>query len=288
MLNRTVFRDDQDRVRDIWRVLGGMFAAWVLEISARVLYGMVPRACRSPMADEWIEWLAVLLAAWLCLRLEGESLASLGFGFDGRWFRELGLGVLAGGGIIGATALIVLALGGFHWIRTPGAGLGPVLRGGVLYLAVALAEETYYRGYPFQRLVRGTGVVAAQVLFALYFAHDHWGNPGMHGATLAWATLNIGLAAILLGLAWIRTGSLALPIGLHLGWNWIQGSLLGFGVSGLTDTPGAWTPVFHGRPAWLTGGAFGLEASLPCALVCGAAILILARWEGRMKAPPES
>jgi hypothetical protein len=38
--------------------------------------------------------------------------------------------------------------------------------------------------------------------------------------------------------------------------------------------------VFHGRPEWLTGGAFGLEASLPCVLICGAAILCLWRWKG--------
>jgi hypothetical protein len=88
------------------------------------------------------------------------------------------------------------------------------------------------------------------------------------------------LAAILLGLCYLRTRSLALPIGLHLGWNWAQGSLLGFGVSGTTEVQGLWRPVFHGRPEWLTGGAFGLEASLPCALVCGLAIFLLGRWKG--------
>jgi hypothetical protein len=108
----------------------------------------------------------------------------------------------------------------------------------------------------------------------------HWGNPGMHGATKIWATVNIALAAVLLGLCYLRTRSLALPIGVHLGWNWAQGSLLGFGVSGTTDIKGLWTPVFHSKPEWLTGGAFGLEASLVCTLVCGVAILGLWRWKG--------
>ena len=101
----------------------------------------------------------------------------------------------------------------------------------------------------------------------------------MTGASVAWGTLNIALAAVLLGLCWRRTGSLALPIGVHLGWNWTQGSLLGFGVSG-TTSQGWLTPLFHARPVWLSGGTFGLEASLPCALVCGAAILLLWRWKG--------
>jgi hypothetical protein len=89
------------------------------------------------------------------------------------------------------------------------------------------------------------------------------------------ACLNIGLASLLLGLAFLKTGSLALPIGVHLGWNWAQGPLLGFGVSGAGQR-GHWTPVFGGLPQWLTGGDFGLEASLPCAVACSAACLGLA------------
>jgi hypothetical protein len=137
------------------------------------------------------------------------------------------------------------------------------------------------RGYPFQRLVEGAGPWVGQLVFAALFALMHWGNPGMHGATRAWATVNIALAALLLGFCYLRTRSLALPIGVHLGWNWAQGSLLGFGVSGTTDIKGAWMPVFHGRPEWLTGGAFGLEASAICTLVCGAAVFGLWRWRGR-------
>ncbi len=115
-------------------------------------------------------------------------------------------------------------------------------------------------------------------MLAVFFALGHWGNPGMQGATKVWASLNIGLAAIMLGLAYLKTRSLALPIGLHLGWNWAQGTLLGFGVSGNAEV-GFLRPVFHGQPEWLTGGAFGLEASLPAILVLVAFILYLSRWK---------
>lgn len=52
--------------------------------------------------------------------------------------------------------------------------------------------------------------------------------------------------------------SLALPIGVHLGWNWAQGH---------------WTPILHERPTWLTGGPVGLEGSAVCAGVIGLLIL---------------
>jgi hypothetical protein len=79
----------------------------------------------------------------------------------------------------------------------------------------------------------------------------------------------------LLGLAYLRTESLAMPIGINLGWNWAQGSLLGFGVSGTGFAHGIWTPALAAKPHWITGGDFGLEGSLLCAPICLLAIAAL-------------
>lgn len=276
---RHAFLDDQGAVRNGWKVLG--FFALMLPLGALLggLFQLVPASARGLVPGPWIGALSTLAAAWICLRAEGAGLGSLGLRLDGRFLRDLAFGTLAGFALIALVAALVFAAGGFHWIRTPGQGVHDLLKGAWLYLAVACFEEILFRGYPFQRSVRGLGFLPAQLAFALFFALGHWGNPGMAGATKAWATLNIALAALLLALCWRRTGSLALPIGVHLGWNWTQGPLLGFGVSGTADQ-GWWTPVFHGRPEWLTGGAFGLEASLVCTLACGAAILAMWRWRG--------
>ena len=59
-----------------------------------------------------------------------------------------------------------------------------------------------FRSFVFQRLVAGTGVWIAQISLGLLFATGHWDNPGMHGATLAWATVELFLGAVLLGLAY--------------------------------------------------------------------------------------
>jgi uncharacterized protein len=124
-------------------------------------------------------------------------------------------------------------------------------------------------------------VTATQVLLALVFAVGHWGNPGMEGATMVLASISLGVGAILFGLAYLRTGSLALPIGMHLGWNWSQGNLLGFGVSGV-DQAGWWRPVFTGQPEWLTGGAFGPEASVLALVVDLIVLAVLWRWRGSL------
>jgi membrane protease YdiL (CAAX protease family) len=276
---RHVFLDDQGSVRNGWKVLEFAALLTALDFASAPLVQLWPAAWQIILPGRWFEVVISLVATWLCLRTEGNPLADVGLRLDRRFLAEVALGSLGGAALMLATAGLIHGLGGFHLVRDPGTGPAALAMGAWSFLAVACFEEVLFRGYAFQRAVRGLGFGGAQAVFALAFAYLHWDNPGMVGATRAWATLNIALAALLLGLCWRRTGRLALPIGVHLGWNWTQGNLLGFGVSG-TEAPGWWTPVFHGRPEWLTGGAFGLEASAACTLVCGAAILGLWGWRG--------
>jgi len=275
------FINKQGSVRSGWKVVGFFLLLMVVGLVFTLLAKLLHFGRGGGV--QWGVWIGVAMGAltsFLCVRLEKRSFQDLGFRLDRRWLVELLGGTLGGILLILVTALLVKGLDGFHWERTAGVGARQLLTAAAIFLGVGFNEEIIARGFPFQRLVEGAGPWVGQLVFAALFALGHWGNPGMHGATKLWATLNIGLAAILLGFCYLRTKSLALPIGVHLGWNWAQGSLLGFGVSGTTDIRGAWTPVFHGKPEWLTGGAFGLEASLICALVCGATIFGLWRWKG--------
>lgn len=275
----TCFINEQGSVRSGWKVLGFI----VLFMSLGIGISSIARAFHAPHLGSggvWISGAIMALTSLICVRLERRSFRDLGFHLGPRWVGELVVGTVGGILLILLTALLVRGLDGFHWERTVNIGPRQLLLAAGMFLGVAFNEELMSRGFPFQRLVEGAGPWVGQLVFAALFALMHWGNPGMHGATKIWATVNIGLAAILLGFCYLRTKSLAMPIGLHLGWNWAQGSLLGFGVSGTTDAKGLWTPVFHGKPEWLTGGAFGLEASLVCTLVCGAVIFALWRWKG--------
>jgi len=243
---------------------------------------------RLGLVEPFLGALAGLGASALAVRFERRSFRALGLALGGRWFREAGLGTLLGGLIMAAAALLLRAAGAFHWVPDPGGSLGGIALGFLLFLAVAVNEEVAFRGYPFQRLLEGIGPWPTQLLFAGAFAAIHLGNPGIATAGTALKAitlLNIALAAILLGLCYLRSGSLALPIGVHLGWNWAQGNLLGFGVSGTTLARGFWAPVLHNKPEWLTGGAVGIEGSIVCTLVCGLAILGLFLW--KHEADPE-
>jgi len=145
-----------------------------------------------------------------------------------------------------------------------------------LTVGVAAAEELLFRGVLFQRLVAGVGVWPAQIAIGLLFLLTHMGNPGMEGSVVFLAGLNIFLASLMFGQAFLRTGSLAMPIGLHFAANLTQGVVFGFGVSG-HEKPGLLAPRFLTDAEWLTGGAFGLEASLPGLAMVAITLAILLR-----------
>ncbi len=273
--------DSEGNLRNGWWVLIFVLLWKMAELIAGVMISFIPAAWISTRWIEPYSFGVVAIATVLTLRLRKEPLSTIGFRLDGRWVREaaagLGLGIL----LMLFTAGCVYAGHGVSFHRNPGSGGLTLLLGLWTFTWVALFEETLFRGFVFQRLSAGLGVGASQVLVGAWFAYAHWGNPGMQGATKLWATLNIGLASMLLGLAYVRTRSLALPIGIHLGWNWMQGNVLGFGVSGTTDEQGWFAPTFGSKPEWFTGGAFGLEASLPCAVICLAFIGLLFFWKPR-------
>ncbi len=225
---KQLFFDSNDRLRNGWWIL--FFIA--LMVASRFVYTPVSRALQDLGAHkEWLEPLrfAFLLGVtWLCVRLRREPLSSIGFVLDGRWAREFGVGSLVGVATALLAVAMIWAVGGVRLELDPSRSLAMLAYGAYLFLFVALFEETLFRGFVFQRLVAGAGIRVAQIALGLLFATSHWGNPDMHGATLAWATVELFLGAVLLGLAYLRTRSLALPIGIHLGWNWAQGHLLGF------------------------------------------------------------
>ena len=80
------------------------------------------------------------------------------------------------------------------------------------------------------------------------------------------------------GIAFIKTKSLAMPLGLHFMANFMQGTILGFGVSGNKEQS-LFKAVFEQCPDWLNGGAFGLEASVPGLISVIITTILLYRWK---------
>lgn len=179
-------------------------------------------------------------------------------------------GFAAGIGLFGIVIAILAASG--HY-RVIGAG-NPV----VLLLALvpwfsgAIMEELLFRGFIFRVLQNVAGTWIAVGISALLFGLLHAGNPG---ATL-FSSVAVGLeAGVLLAIAYAATNKLWLPIGIHAGWNYAEGTIFGTAVSGGTVKATFLQGVLTGN-SLMTGGKFGVEASIVAIPVCLAAAAMLA------------
>jgi membrane protease YdiL (CAAX protease family) len=203
------------------------------------------------------------------LAVDGLPPGGLGFhGKVGVAAAEAGLGTLGGVGVGLAALLLMVAFGGlgFRFTGTEGLVSG-ALAALWFFVLPAAAEEALFRGYPLQVMARAWGGPWALVISGVAFGLLHGRNPEVG----AFGLLNILGAGVFLGAIQLRTGSLWLASGVHLGWNWAHGFLADLPVSGLdvVDNP-ALAPVLDG-PEWITGGAFGPEAGLAGAVALWAA-----------------
>ena len=142
-----------------------------------------------------------------------------------------------------------------------------ILVGVVAIAAVAFGEEAAYRGYPIKNLAEGVakarwGMGIAVVIPAVFFGLAHATN---ENATWL-STFNIVIFGLLFGTGYVLTGELALPIGLHFAWDFVQGFVFGVVANGkeygsvlvLADDSSA--TLWTGRPYGAEGGLMGTAA----------------------------
>lgn len=196
--------------------------------------------------------------------MDKASVTSLGFEWKG-FARERSIGCLTGVFLCLVIAIVLWLMQLLQWYveDIPVQGLFTSF---IIMIAVALAEELVFRGYVLNNLMQSMKPQAALLLSAILFAILHSLNPNFNLT----AFLNILLAGLLLGINYIFTRNLWFSIMLHLSWNFVQGPVLGFKVSGL-ELPTLLQQNLRGS-ILLTGGEFGLEASWLAVIVFAIAI----------------
>lgn len=181
--------------------------------------------------------------------------------------REVLLGGGIGLGFILVSALLITAFGGYSFTWAGDSFMSVVRTAVVVQIGAAVTEELLFRGLALQALEQLWGSRAAIVITSLFFGVAHLGAPGAN----AWSALAIALeAGVLLGAAFLWRRNIWFVVGLHFAWNTTE-QLLGIPVSGHAPE-GLFTVDVHGS-ALLTGGSFGLEASIMPVLM-GVAIAI--------------
>jgi len=223
----------------------------------------------------------VLVLTWKALQRWIERRPDREFALPGAG-RELGVGLLTGFLLFSAMTGIVALLGGFEVLGLRGQG--------ALWATLAMAvtsgsfEEILFRGILLRHLEAMLGTWAALGITSLLFGAAHLTNPG---ATWFAAFAIAMEAGILLGAAYLVTRRLWLAAGIHAAWNFTQGWVFSVPVSG-GEAPLGLLITRRVGSDWLTGGDFGLEASVVAMMVATAAgvlLLVRAARRGEIKPP---
>lgn len=201
----------------------------------------------------------IVLITWLIRKLiDRKNFLSLGFSFKG-YSNEAAIGFCASASILGIGTLLLIATGAIFYT---GFDFSISLLSGVILMkAVAISEEVIFRGYILSNLLQSANRWIALSISSAVFALVHLGNPGIS----ALAIINIIVAGFLLGLNYIYTKNLWFSIFFHFSWNYFQGTILGYKVSGLPMSGGL-RQMVSGSDIW-TGGTFGFEGSVLCTIL---------------------
>lgn len=282
LLTRIFLSSKEPRLRAGWRIVAhtiGYNLFLVCITSVALIPILVLRISPQNLwLSQIVAVLAVTLSVFLARRfVDRRSIASMGLSLDRQTMPDLLAGIAITFVMMGTVFGLELVAGwlsfeGFAWQSESLASVTiAVTETFLLFLLVAWQEELLFRGYRLQNIAEGTTPVWGVLLSSIWFGAAHVFNP--HATIIS--TVGIFGAGIFLAYGYLRTGRLWLPIGLHIGWNFFEGVVFGFPVSGL-DIYHLTHIEVHG-PEWWTGGAFGPEAGLILlpALAIGAALIFI-------------
>lgn len=287
---KTVFLSpDEPRLRAGWRLAIQTVMLFVFAFCAGIPISLLALIPGIDLSGGWflalnqaVEVISITASVFLARRfLDKRSISSLGLKFD-RWTAlDILAGVLITFFMMGFIYLIQWRLGwltfnGFAWetdslLTVLGGTLGMF----AVFILVGWSEELLFRGYHLQTITSGLNLFWGVVLSSTVFGMLHLSNPNATWVSAA----GIFFAGLFFVYGYLITRQLWLPIGLHLGWNFFEGVVFGFPVSGL-DIYRLIRITVHGPELW-TGAAFGPEAGLavlPGLLLGAALIFVYARF----------
>ena len=215
-----------------------------------------------------IEFFALMFCLWLFMKfIDRKPLMSLGLKYEG-FQQDFKFGLILGAGLI-AIGFFSLFILGYVRVESFSFPFLDVVLYFILFVVVAFHEEIMLRGYILRSLMESMNRYLALAISSLIFMTVHLLNPNISFL----GAVNLFLAGIVLGIYYVHKSNLWLPIGMHLTWNFFQGPIFGFEVSGI-KSQSLIKQTVNGSDL-ITGGKFGFEASLLATVLIVVVILYL-------------
>jgi len=196
-----------------------------------------------------------ILAAIFRKYIDRKSIVSMGYVIKGR-FLDIINGFLVGFLLISLGFIILIITNNLE-VESITYNFKIIVYSFIFFLFAAMVEEIVFRGYILNNLLSSMkNKYLALLISALLFALIHGLNPNLSLLSM----INLIIAGIALGISYIYTQNLWFPICLHVSWNYFQGPVYGFEVSGM-NAASIIKQNITGNDI-ITGGDFGFEGSI--------------------------
>lgn len=287
-----MFKNKEGKLRSGWKILGLLISYYISLMGFFLIIDLiitfVITTKNFPTYDErkiavtalymnWT-WFLVILQSVVTIGivlffwkvLTKNSVKSIGFPRLKGKEKEFGVGLGFGALSITIVFAFLVSIGNVHVVSwTP-----KITRGTFLFLlafiSVGFAEEILCRGYIMSALRQTKSKAVVIIGSSLIFSIMHIFNASFSFVP----ALNIFLIGLLLAYMVFKSGNIWMAIGFHITWNYFQGCVYGFFVSGI-NIEGIFQ-LEYGNDI-LNGGTFGPEGGL---VVTGITLLgfLLVRW----------
>ena len=275
-----MFKNREGQVRSGWVIAGVIFSALIITLITTIAIGVVVvlyylnktggNVTEAAMQAEsainiigiWVQQTAFILVPLITWKfILKRSLSSMGLGPLKTQGKDLVVGLLFGALSITLVFVILVLTGHAKIVSSAPRFSMDQLYSLLVFIAVGFSEEVYGRGFVMSVLRQTKSKWIAVLVSAIIFALLHSLNPGIGIIPYA----NLFLTGVLFSYMYLLSGNIWMCIGYHITWNYFQGNVFGFLVSG-NSTPSIVTTVIE-KETILNGGAFGPEGGLAVTLI---------------------
>ncbi len=224
------------------------------------------------VVDELISCVLVCVIVFTSSKfLDKRDLKRTLFNINSIWVKQLGIGSALGFILIAINFLLLFSFSNVYVNLSIFDGnflafFGKIVIRFIGFFAVAVNEEIYVRGYLLTNISEivykqdskpNISIYIGLIITSVLFGFLHYFN---FNATVI-SSINLAFIGLLYGYAYVATGSLALPIGLHFAWNFTQAQVFGLNVSGFPPMV-SFLNTEYLSDINLTGGNFGPEGGI--------------------------
>lgn len=286
---KNIWVNSEGRLRCSWRLLFQFFCFLTILLIVQFVQGLAQERRNLILYNLgsalYLAGMGILM--WIFARwIDRRNIVDFGLHIDREWWLDGLVGLAIGAVNLTLVALIEQSLGWATFRLEPASVFNApfafvILAVLINLFAIGVGEELTFRAYQIRNLAEGLSrymgakgaLATAWILVSGIFGLLHMLNPN---ATVM-SGLNVTLAGLMLGLAYILTGELAMPLGIHIAWGFFEGFIYGFPNSGMA--PSSWLIVNRvtGPELW-TGGAFGPEAGLLVSVLLVIDVFFIIGW----------